>query len=240
MCSEAYALVYEWLPNGNLEDHIACTNNFPPLPWCKRAQILGEVCCTLLFLYSSKPSAVVHADLRPCNILIDARFRSKLCHFGMSDLFLEPGACPPNLTERLPYMDPEFLATGDFTPLSDVYSLGVIILRLLTGLPPTSVAKKVATALKSDTLHVLIDKSAGDWPYTQAKQFALLGLSCVEMTREKRPDLLTKVWAVIKPMIMKPSAASWPCFQSASEESCAPTHFFCPILMVINFIHLSD
>ncbi|CAL4940079.1 unnamed protein product [Urochloa decumbens] len=233
VCSEASALVYEWLPNGNLEDRIICKNNSPPLLWRRRAQVIGEVCCMLLFLHSRKPNALVHGDLRPCNIFIDANHRSKLCHFGMSDLFLEPGSCPPNLTARLPYMDPEFLTTGELTQLSDVYSLGVIILHLLTGMPPLSIAKKVATALERDSLHLLIDKSAGDWPYTQAKQLALIGLSCVEMTREKRPDLLTKVWAIVEPMVTKPPVASWPYFQLAYEGSSAPAHFFCPILKEI-------
>ncbi|KAF0921921.1 hypothetical protein E2562_020530 [Oryza meyeriana var. granulata] len=131
--------------------------------------------------------------------LMDANYRSKLCNFGMSNLFLQPGTCPPNLTERLPYMDPEFNTT-----LSDVYSLGVIILRLLTGMPPLTLSKKVAQALESDSLHLLIDKCAGDWPYIEAKQLALLGLSCVEMKREKRPDLLTKVWKVVEPLMRKP------------------------------------
>ncbi|KAJ1296670.1 hypothetical protein BS78_01G320400 [Paspalum vaginatum] len=232
VCSEASALVYEWLPNGNLEDCIVSTNNSPPLSWRNRAQIIGDVCCTLLFLHSNKPSAVVHGDLRPCNILIDANYRSKLFNFGMSNLFLAPGTCPPNLTARLPYMDPEFLTTGELTPLSDIYSLGVIILRLLTGMPPLSIAKKVAAALESDDLHLMIDKSAGEWPYTQAKQLAILGLSCMEMTREKRPDLLSKVWKGIEPMVTRPLV---PYFHSASEGSCAPVpaHFFCPIFKEI-------
>ncbi|XP_051214776.1 U-box domain-containing protein 57 isoform X1 [Lolium perenne] len=233
ICSEASALVYEWLPRGNLEDHIVCSNGFPPLPWQIRTQIIGEVCCSLLFLHSYTPSALVHGDLRPCNILIDANYRSKLCNFGMSALFLQPGACPPNLIARHPYMDPEFLTTGDLTPLSDVYSLGVIILRLLTGTPALAIARRVSEAFESDSLHLLIDKSAGDWPYTQAKQLALLGLSCVEMTRDKRPDLLTKVWTVIEPLTRKPPTASWRFVQSASRESCTPSHFICPILKEI-------
>ncbi|RCV44292.1 hypothetical protein SETIT_9G361500v2 [Setaria italica] len=210
---------YEWLPNGNLEDCILRTDNSPPLLWYNRAQIIAEVCCMLQFLHSNKPGALVHGDLRPCNILIDANYRSKLCHFGMSDLFLEPGTCPPNMSARLPYMDPEFLTTWELTPLSDVYSLGAIILRrLLTGMPPLSIAKKVAAALKSNSLHLLIEKSAGDWPYTQAEQLALLGLRCVKMSRERRPDLSTKVWKVIEPMIMKPPVASWPCFQEIMND----------------------
>ncbi|KAM3293693.1 hypothetical protein ACQJBY_036934 [Aegilops geniculata] len=220
MCSEASALVYEWLPKGNLEDRIVCADDTPPLSWHVRTQIIGEVCCALLFLHSHKPNASVHGDLRPCNILIGANYKSKLYNFGMSTLCLQPGSCPPNLTARLPYMDPEFLTIGDLTPLSDVYSLGVVILRLLTGMPPLAIAKKVREAFQSDNLHLLIDKSAGDWPYTQAKQLALLGLRCVEMTREKRPDL-TEVWTVVEALVRKPPAPS------------CPAHFICPILQEI-------
>jgi serine/threonine protein kinase len=133
---------------------------------------------------------------------------------------------------RLPYMDPEFNTTGELTTLSDVYSLGVIILQLLTEMPPLTLSEKVAEALESDSLHLLIDKSAGDWPYIQAKQLALIGLSCTEMTRKKRPDLLTKVWKVVEPLTRKPLAATWPYLQSATGDSCVPSAFICPISLV--------
>ncbi|KAI5003857.1 hypothetical protein ZWY2020_031017 [Hordeum vulgare] len=232
-CSEVSALVYEWLPKGNLQDHIVCANGSPPLSWQIRTQIIGEICSALLFLHSREPHALVHGDLRPCNIFVDANFRSKICNFGMLTLFLEPGNHQPALRTRLPYLDPEFLTTGELTPLSDVYSLGVIILFLLIGLPPLSIGKKVSEALENDHLNTLIDKSAGNWPYVQAKQLAVVALSCVEMTREKRPDLLTKVWSVIEPLIRKPPVASWPCVQSAVRGSCVPDNLICPIRMDI-------
>ncbi|KAF0921918.1 hypothetical protein E2562_020527 [Oryza meyeriana var. granulata] len=121
VCSETSALVFEWLPNGNIEDRIVCSNGSPPLSWHNRTQIIGEICCALLFLHSNKPTALVHGDLRPCNILIDANCRSKLCNVGMFNLFLQPGTCQPNLVERLPFMDPEFITTGELTTLSDVF-----------------------------------------------------------------------------------------------------------------------
>uniref|UniRef100_A0A0D9VVE1 RING-type E3 ubiquitin transferase n=1 Tax=Leersia perrieri TaxID=77586 RepID=A0A0D9VVE1_9ORYZ len=233
VCTEISVLVYEWVSNGNLEDRIVCTNDSPPLSWHIRTQIIGDICCALLFLHSNKPTALVHGDLRPCNILIDANYRSKLCNIGMSNLFVQPGSCPPNLMERLPYMDPEFNFTGEITALSDVYSLGVIILRLLTGMAPYNLSKKVAESLEGNSLPLLIDKSAGDWPYIEAKQLAVLGLSCVEMTRDKRPDLLNKVWKVVQPLMRKHPAASWPYIQSTSVESSAPAPFICPIRMEI-------
>lgn len=237
VCSKISALVYEWLPNGrNLEDHIVCANNSTPLPWQNRTQIIGEICCALLFLHSNNKNpptaALIHGDLRPCNILIDddASYRSRLCNVGLSSLFLQPGTCPPNLMERLSYMDPEFITTGELTTLSDVYSFGVIILRLLTGMAPLNLSKKVAAELESDNLHRLIDKSAGDWPYKEAKQLAVLGVRCAEMAREKRPDLLNDVWRVVRPLMRKPS--SCPYFPPASPEVCVPAPFICPILMV--------
>ncbi|EEC75510.1 hypothetical protein OsI_12112 [Oryza sativa Indica Group] len=200
-------------------------------------EIIGEICCALLFLHSNNKNpptaALIHGDLRPCNILIDddASYRSRLCNVGLSSLFLQPGTCPPNLMERLPYMDPEFITTGELTTLSDVYSFGVIILRLLTGMAPLNLSKKVAAELESDNLHRLIDKSAGDWPYKEAKQLAVLGVRCAEMAREKRPDLLNDVWRVVRPLMRKPS--SCPYFPPASPEVCIPAPFICPILMEI-------
>uniref|UniRef100_A0A0E0KF70 RING-type E3 ubiquitin transferase n=1 Tax=Oryza punctata TaxID=4537 RepID=A0A0E0KF70_ORYPU len=223
VCSRTSALVYEWLPNGNLEDRIVCANNSTPLPWQNRTQIIGEICCALLFLHSNKkPGALIHGDLRPCNILIDGSYRIRLCNVGLSNLFLQPGKCPPNLMERLPYMDPEFITTGELTTLSDVYSFGM---------PPLNLSKKVAAELEGDSLHKLIDKSAGDWPYKEAKRLAVLGVRCAELAREKRPDLLNDVWRVVKPLMRKPS--SCPYFPQASGEVCAPAPFICPILMEI-------
>ncbi|KAL6647968.1 hypothetical protein ACP70R_012192 [Stipagrostis hirtigluma subsp. patula] len=57
------------------------------------------------------------------------------------------------------------------------------------------------------------------------------------MMREKRPDLLTKVWTVVEPMITKPPVASWTYSQSTSGRSCAPAHFFCPILKEFQEFH---
>uniref|UniRef100_A0A453CKD0 Uncharacterized protein n=1 Tax=Aegilops tauschii subsp. strangulata TaxID=200361 RepID=A0A453CKD0_AEGTS len=59
------------------------------------------------------------------------------------------------------------------------------------------------------------------------------------MTREKRPDLLTKVWPVVEPLIRKPPAAPWPYVQSAVTGSYAPNHLICPISMVITFVSIS-
>ncbi|KAJ4796696.1 protein kinase family protein [Rhynchospora pubera] len=71
-CSEKSALIYEYLPNGSLEDRLACQGGTPPLTWQMRTRIIGDICRALLFLHSSNPSPIVHGDLKPENILLDA------------------------------------------------------------------------------------------------------------------------------------------------------------------------
>ncbi|KAK4578225.1 hypothetical protein RGQ29_028383 [Quercus rubra] len=82
-CQEVQALIYEYLPNGSLEDRLSCKDNTPPLSWQIRICIATELCSALIFLHSSKPFSVLHGDLTPAKVLLDANFVSKL-NFGSS------------------------------------------------------------------------------------------------------------------------------------------------------------
>ncbi|KAL6634887.1 hypothetical protein ACP70R_027558 [Stipagrostis hirtigluma subsp. patula] len=207
-CREAFGLVYEFLPNGSLEDRLACMNNTAPLTWQVRTRIICEMCSALTFLHSNKPHPVVHGDLKPANILLDANFVSKLGDFGICRLLSQSNTARSDITRSVvttklhrtttpkgtfAYMDPEFLSTGELTPRSDVYSFGIIILRLLTGRPPQRIAEAVEDAVERGELHAVLDPAAGSWPFVQASQLAHIGLRCAEMSRRRRPDLAREV-----------------------------------------------
>lgn len=239
-CREVFGLVYEFLPNGSLEDRLTCINNTPPLTWQMRTKIIYEMCSALTFLHSNKPHPVVHGDLKPANILLDANFVSKLGDFGICRLLIQSSTSTTTLYRTttpkgtFAYMDPEFLSTGELTPRSDVYSFGIIILRLLTGRPPEKIAEVVEDAMEKGELHSVLDPSVGSWPFVQANQLAHLGLRCSEMKRRRRPDLAGEVWKVVEPLMKSASlTAGRPLFAAWSDDASTPSYFVCPVFQEV-------
>ncbi|XP_078155702.1 U-box domain-containing protein 33-like isoform X2 [Carex rostrata] len=236
-CSEQSALVYEYLPNGSLEDRLACQGGSPPLTWQVRTRIIGEICRALLFLHLNIPNPIVHGDLKPANILLDANLVSKLSDFGISRLLIESNTNTLVYRTEYPrgtfaYMDPEFLRSGEMTVKSDVYSFGIIVLRLLTGKPPANIAADVEDAFETDSLHLIIDESAGEWPFVQAKQLINLGLRCAQSRRRKRPDLESE-WKLVESLMMAASLSVLPSFKSQLDDKGTPSYFMCPIFQEV-------
>ncbi|KAJ4813176.1 U-box domain-containing protein kinase family protein [Rhynchospora pubera] len=257
-CSENSALIYEYLPNGSLEDRLACQGGTPPLTWQVRTRIIGEICCALLFLHSN-PKPIVHGDLTLANILLDGNLVSKLSDFGISRLLTETNTTRPSkktesdttrpskktetntntlmhrtkhLRGTFAYMDPEFLRSGEITVKSDVYSFGIIILQLLTGKPPTNIVAGVEEAIETDSLHLIIDKSAGEWPFVQAKKLVNLGLRCAQMHRRKRPDLESE-WKSVQSLMQAASLSVLPSYKSQLDDKGIPSYFMCPIFQEV-------
>ncbi|XP_059651393.1 U-box domain-containing protein 33 isoform X2 [Cornus florida] len=238
-CPDAWALIYEYLPNGSLEDRLNCRENTPPLSWQTRIRIAAELCNVLIFLHSCNPHSIVHGDLKPANILLDANFVSKLSDFGICRVLScnESSSnhttlcCRTDPKGTFAYMDPEFLSTGELTSKSDVYSFGIILLRLLTGRPALGITKEVQYALDKGNLKNLLDPTAGDWPFVQAKQLAHLAVRCCEMNRKSRPDFATEVWRILEAMRVSCGASS---FRLGSEEHREiPSYFICPIFQEV-------
>ncbi|KAM3682236.1 hypothetical protein ACJW31_12G057800 [Castanea mollissima] len=231
-CPESRSLVYEYLKNGSLADHLACKGNTSSLSWQIRTQIVADICSALIFLHSNKP-CIIHGNLKPSKVLLDANFVSKLGDLGIFHLI--PQKEHPAYTTKLcnnlkgisMYMDPEYLETGKLTPESDIYSFGILMLQILTGRPLSSVVKDVKCALENENFNAVLDFSAGDWPLEQAKQLAQLGLRCCEKHPLNRPDLVLEIWPLLEPMKAS-CVASASCLVSKKLHR-IPSHFMCPI-----------
>ncbi|OMO67754.1 hypothetical protein CCACVL1_20337 [Corchorus capsularis] len=226
VCPEAWALAYEYLPNGSLQDRLFRKTSVSPLTWKIRARIVAEISSALCFLHSTKPEKIVHGDLKPENILLDSELRCKICDFGISRLVTEDTLYCPSFrrgTEpkgAFPYSDPEFHRIGVLTPKSDIYAFGLIVLQILTGRPPVGLAGEVRKAMSCGKLDSILDTSAGEWPMFVARRLADLGLQCCELYGRDRPDL--------KPSLVRELGQL-----HLSDERTVPSFFLCPILQEI-------
>ncbi|KAG7590655.1 Protein kinase-like domain superfamily [Arabidopsis suecica] len=193
-CPEFGILVYEYMAKGSLEDRLFMRGNTPPITWQLRFRIAAEIATGLLFLHQTKPEPIVHRDLKPGNVLLDYNYVSKISDVGLARLV---PAVAENVTQyrvtsaagTFCYIDPEYQQTGMLGVKSDVYSLGIMLLQILTAKQPMGLAYYVEQAIEEGTLKDMLDPAVPDWPMEEALSLAKLSLQCAELRRKDRPDL---------------------------------------------------
>lgn len=194
-CPEYGCLVYDYMANGSLEDCLLGRGNSHSLPWQLRFKIAAEIGTCLLFMHQRKPEPLVHRDLKPANILLDSNYVAKISDVGLARLV------PPSVADSVTqsyitsaagtfcYIDPEYQQTGMLGVKSDIYSLGIIFLQILTGRTPMGLTHQVEKAIETGAFVQILDPSVPDWPVPEALSLANLALKCAELRRKDRPDL---------------------------------------------------
>lgn len=136
--SDEGALVFEYVPNGTLQDKLHGKSSV--LSWRNRMAIAFQLAQALEYLHEKCPLQIVHGDIKPSNILLDHNLNCKLCDFGFAKMGFSSTITPSNSRNKLVmmgspgYTDPHYLRTGIASKKNDVYSYGVIILELVTGM----------------------------------------------------------------------------------------------------------
>lgn len=129
-------LVYEYMPKGSLEDHLFDVGpNDVPLDWNTRIKIAVDTARGLEYLHCRANPPVIFRDLKAANILLDNDFHARLSDFGLAKL--GPVGDKTHVSTRVMgtygYCAPEYAMSGKLTVKSDIYSLGVVLLELITG-----------------------------------------------------------------------------------------------------------
>nr|XP_043617935.1 U-box domain-containing protein 33-like isoform X2 [Erigeron canadensis] len=235
VCPETRSLIYEYLENGSLEDHIASQATAPPLQWHTRIRIASEMCSALIFLHGSNPQ-IIHGDLKLTNILLDSNHVCKLSDLGIRRLsFSEDKVSPTSLYNNIEpevsaYMDPELFESGKLSTFSDIYSFGVVLLRILTGRPALSIINDTKCALENGNFVTILDSSGGDWPIEHAKELAYLGLRCCEKNPMDRPNLVNEILTKLETMrnlVITDSS------DESENHRRIPSYFVCPIFQEV-------
>ncbi|RDX99689.1 putative LRR receptor-like serine/threonine-protein kinase, partial [Mucuna pruriens] len=199
-------LVYDFMPNGTLRDWISGKSKKTKgsLNFSVRLNIAMGAAKGILYLHTEANPPIFHRDIKASNILLDSKFTAKVADFGLSRLVPyedEEGTAPKYVSTVVKgtpgYLDPEYLLTHKLTDKSDVYSLGIVFLELLTGMQPIShgknIVREVNMARQSGTIYSIIDSRMGLYPSDCLDQFLSLALSCCQDNPEERPSMLDVV-----------------------------------------------
>lgn len=132
-------LVYEYMNNGNLQDHLHGILRMK-MDWPLRLKIALGTAKGLAYLHSGPTTSapIIHRDFKSTNILLDADFEPRISDFGLAKLipYEDEMYVSTRVLGTFGYFDPEYTATGKLTLQSDVYAFGVVLLELLTGRRP--------------------------------------------------------------------------------------------------------
>ncbi|CAN1843279.1 Receptor-like cytoplasmic kinase 185 [Linum perenne] len=94
-------LIFEFMPNGTLQQHLHHPKQYQPLDWATRLRIALDCARALEFLHEHAVPAVIHRDFKCSNILLDQNFRAKVSDFGLaktgSDKILLTGRIPVDI-----------------------------------------------------------------------------------------------------------------------------------------------
>jgi len=171
-----------------------------PLPFEKTFNLFKQICDAFDYVHNQ---GVVHRDIKPSNIVISPDGVVKVLDFGIAKIL---DAATESLTQSPigtpQYMSPEQCSSGEVDSRTDIYALGILLFKMLTGRVPFS----------SDKLHILLKKHISEEPplpssLNPAVPEELDGV-VLKAIRKEREDRFSSVWemfeqfsAILKPMI---------------------------------------
>ena len=230
-------LVYEYMPNGSLENHLF-ERGSKVLSWSLRMKIAIGAARGLCFLHDAKDQ-VIYRDFKASNILLDSGFNAKLSDFGLARE--GPKDDRSHVTTQVigtqGYAAPEYLATGHLTTRCDVYSFGVVLLEILSGRRAIDKSRAreeenlVEWAIpylrdKRKVFRIMDTKLVGQYPQKAAFMMSFLALHCMGevKVRPSMPEVLSLLEKVPHPRLRKSRSKGFATNSSSVFLTVSQTH----------------
>ncbi|OAE21069.1 hypothetical protein AXG93_421s1190 [Marchantia polymorpha subsp. ruderalis] len=219
-------LVYEYMPNGSLQEHLysdGSSGNPPLLDWGTRLRIALDAARGLEYLHELVSPPIIHRDFKSSNILLDENLNAKVSDFVLAKLGSDKigGYVSTRVLGTHGYVAPEYALTGHLTTKSDVYSYGVVLLELLTGRVPVDMKRPPGQGvLVSWALPRLTDREKliemvdpvlqGQFAVKELIQVAAIAAMCVQPEADYRP-LMTDVVQSLVPLVKQRATSKVVC-----------------------------
>ncbi|RWR85259.1 receptor protein kinase TMK1-like protein [Cinnamomum micranthum f. kanehirae] len=210
-------LVYEYMPQGALSKHLFHWKklNLEPLSWKRRLSIALDVARGMEYLHSLAHQSFIHRDLKSSNILLGDDYRAKVSDFGLVKLAPDgKQSVATRLAGTFGYLAPEYAVTGKVTTKVDVFSFGVVLMELVTGLTALDEGRQEEQRylaewfwrikLSRDKLMEAIDPTleVTEETFESISIIAELAGHCTVREASQRPDMGHAV-NVLSPMVEK-------------------------------------
>uniref|UniRef100_A0A0E0FFZ1 Protein kinase domain-containing protein n=1 Tax=Oryza nivara TaxID=4536 RepID=A0A0E0FFZ1_ORYNI len=195
------ALLYEYMPNGSLDNYIYSENPKEILGWEKLYEIAIGIARGLEYLHHRCNTRIIHFDIKPQNILLDQDFCPKIADFGLAKLCRtkESKLSMTGARGTIGFIAPEVIyrSIGIVSTKSDVYSYGMMLLEMVGGRKNAkSMVENSSARYFPDWIydHFALDDGLQACEVTSeveqiAKKMTLIGLWCVQVLPMHRPTI---------------------------------------------------
>ncbi|CAN0838158.1 Serine/threonine-protein kinase-like protein CCR4 [Linum grandiflorum] len=196
-------LVYEYMENGSLHDHLHRLDDSPLATWPARIKVALDAARGIEYLHVYSVPPIIHRDIKSSNILLDDTWNAKVSDFGLS--LMGPADDKSHLSMRaagtVGYMDPEYYRLQQLTTKSDVYSFGIVMLEMLSGYKaihknengvPRNVVDYVVPYIVHDEVHRVLDPRVPPPTPFEIEAVAYVGYlaaDCVTLEGRDRPSM---------------------------------------------------
>ncbi|XP_019094616.1 PREDICTED: wall-associated receptor kinase-like 21 isoform X2 [Camelina sativa] len=200
-------LVYEFMPNGTLSQHLQHERGQTPLSWPLRLAIASQTANAIAHLHSSVNPPIYHRDIKSSNILLDFEFNSKISDFGLSRVGMSTDFEASHIStapQGTPgYLDPQYHQDFQLSDKSDVYSFGVVLVEIISGFkvidftrPYTEVnlaslaIDRIGRGRMVDIIDPCLKTDNDPKMFASIHNLAELAFSCLSFHRNMRPTMI--------------------------------------------------
>ncbi|KAF3331298.1 putative LRR receptor-like serine/threonine-protein kinase [Carex littledalei] len=212
-------LVYEFMHEGTLAEHLRGPPEKKISSWVKRMEIAEDAAKGIEYLHTGCSPEIIHRDLKSSNILLDKNMRAKVSDLGLSKLMDNGTYVSSMIKGTIGYLDPEYYVTQQFTVKSDIYSFGIILLELISGCDPISmehfgedfknIAEWARDYIQNGNIHAIIDRSLEPtYDIYSIWKIAEVAVMCVKPRGMERPSISEVLKEIQEAILIEQKAAT--------------------------------